>query len=76
MLRISEKGLKKLPLLCVWIKEINRNDRNSNATVLLTDGIDEIKGTISKQITSNNWDQLAIGSVLLLQNVSKYSSYY
>lgn len=69
LLRMAETGLRKLPILLLWIKEINRNDRNSNATVILTDGLEQIKGTISKQITMNNWDQLSIGSVLLLQNV-------
>ncbi|CAF0974471.1 unnamed protein product [Brachionus calyciflorus] len=69
LLRITENSLRKLPFLCVWIKEISRNDRNSNATVTLTDGVDSIKGTISKQITSNNWELLHIGCVLVLQNV-------
>ncbi|RNA29281.1 hypothetical protein BpHYR1_051640 [Brachionus plicatilis] len=69
LLRICESGLRKLPLLCLWIKEISRNDRNSNATVTLTDGVESIKGTISKLIASNNWELLHIGSVLLLQNV-------
>ena len=70
-MRPTEAAVRKLPLVCVWIKEITR--KASSATVLLTDFTSDIKGSIMSSFLKNkdNFRYLMIGSVMLLKDVSK-----
>lgn len=73
---VSKNSIRKLPILCVCIKEISR--KANNATVILNDGSkDEISGTLSNSIVVSNWDHFMIGSVLILQdvNINKFHSF-
>jgi hypothetical protein len=70
----AQKTVKKLPILLVYIKEINLSTSGSHIT--LTDYEEEIRGTISKSILNEHKDLIRIGSVLLIQEVIIYSTYY
>jgi len=64
-----DKVCRKLPILCVWVKEAIRDRNENNATLLLTDGNQQIKATISSDITKDYWKCFVPGTVLLLQEV-------
>lgn len=68
-MRSDDIGIRKLPMLCVWVKEITR--KPTSATVALTDFTENIKGTIMNTFlkTKSNWDYLMVGSVLLIKDV-------
>ena len=68
-MRSDETGVRKLPILCVWIKEIIR--KPTSATVVFTDFTTDIKGTILSSFLKNkvNFNYLMIGSVLFLKDV-------
>ena len=70
LMKSTEEGVRKLPILCVWIKEITR--KATSATVLLTDFTSDIKGTIDSSFLKNkeNFSYLMIGSVLFLKDVT------
>lgn len=69
LMRTTDEGVRKLPMLCVWVKEITR--KPTSATVLLTDFTSDIKGTIMSSFLKNkeNFNYLMIGSVLFLKDV-------
>ena len=66
---MPENIFRKLPILCVWVKEATRDRNGNNATLLLTDGNQQIKGTLSSDITKDYWQCFVTGTVLLLQDV-------
>ncbi len=63
----QDNTVRKLPLLCVCIKEIAR--RPNNASVVLSDGIEKVKGTISNNVIKDYWHTLTMNAVLLLEDV-------
>ena len=65
----SDNVCRKLPILCVWVKEAIRERNANNATLLLTDGNQQIKGTLSSDINKEYWKCFVAGTVLLLQEV-------
>ena len=73
-MKSCENTIRKLPILCAWIKEINR--KSNNATVLLNDFSEDIKGTLSNSIIKDYWSSLMIGSVIFLQDVNKVFKFF
>ena len=69
-MKSSETGIRKVPIICVWIKQISR--KSMGASVLLTDFTQEIKGTIMNSLVKckDYWSCLMVGSVLILKDVS------
>ncbi len=59
---------RRLPLMCVRIREAHK--RQNVATVILTDGTAEIKTTLSQGVVEAHWSRLAIGTTLLISEVS------
>ncbi len=75
-MRPTDIGIRKLPILCVWVKELTR--KPTSATVVLTDFTENIKGTITNSFLKNksNWDYLMVGSVLLIKDVNSLFTIY
>ena len=66
-MRTTEESVRKVPILCVCIKEIER--KAHCATALLTDGTERVKATIANSLVAHYWHMFSVGSVIWLQDV-------
>jgi hypothetical protein len=76
MKNFGENKIRKIPLLCVWVKKVTTNPHHTK--LLLADFTEQINGTITKGFMKvpENANSLVYGSVLLLQDVSLFRTNY
>ena len=74
LIQRSENILRKLPILFVYVKEVTR--LGDNATLVLSDGNESIKGTLASDIYKQNRAFFNPGTVLLLKDVIFLIEYF
>ncbi len=66
----SPYQIKQIPFLFGYLKEIV--NKSINTTVLLKDNSGETMCTLSKTLMAQYGDMIKVGSLLVLQDVSKF----